>query len=81
MEAIVLPKVTSELPTHPVHFDAKWKHLELQVTSICCWGLKSSAAQCSTAGGSVLLAHHQHLRRVFGWVLVGTVHSKYTTTN
>lgn len=34
--AIVVPRVTCDLPIHPVHFDLKWNHLEDIHCVICC---------------------------------------------
>ena len=83
IEAMVLPKITSELPSHPVPFDSKWKHL---------LGLKLADPDFGTPGsidlllgaevfGRAMLQGRRHgpsgspsaFKTHFGWVLAGAI--------
>ena len=83
VEAIVLPKVTSDLPLHPVPFAGGWQHL---------WGLQLADPEFGNPGGidillgvdifsDVLLHGWQSgprgsptaIETRFGWVLAGAV--------
>ena len=86
VEAVVLPKITAELPVHHIPFDGRWKHLE---------GLRLADPEFNVPGSVDLLLGAdlfgiimRHGRRVgppgtpyafqtaFGWVLAGTVNTK-----
>lgn len=83
VEAIVLPKVTSDLPLHPVSLDGKWQHL---------WGLQLADPEFGSPGSvdillgadifSDVLLHGRRsgspgspvaIETSFGWVLAGAV--------
>ena len=83
VEAIVLPKVTTDLPTHPVSFQQEWKHVSR---------LDLTDPEFGTPGGvdfllgteifsSAVLHGRQYgppgtpsaFKTCFGWVLAGTV--------
>ena len=83
VEAIVLPKVTSDLPLHPVPFAGGWQHL---------WGLQLADPEVGNPGGidillgvdifSDVLLHGRRsgprgsptaIETHFGWVLAGAV--------
>ena len=68
LEAPVLPQITSEIPSHPVPFDPKWKHLkQLDLAdpefgkpgTTEYWELTYLAVWYFTANGLVLWAHLQ----------------------
>ena len=71
--AVVVPRVTCDLPMKPVAFEMSWMHisdlpladpgLASQVESMYCSELTYSSMYCVMAGGRVLLAHLQLLRR------------------
>lgn len=87
VEAVVLPKVTCDLPVHPVRLDGNWKHLE---------GLQLADPDFGTPGrvdvllgidifSSVLLQGRRHggpnfpiaLETCFGWVVTGNVQGNH----
>ena len=84
VEALILSKITSNLPLHPVSLDSKWKHLD---------GLQLADPEFGTPGNVDLLLGADTFSRVvlhgrrfgpsgspsafktrFGWVLAGAVH-------
>ena len=83
VEAMVLPKVTSDLPLHPVPLDGRWQHL---------WGLQLADPESGSPGNidvllgadvfSDVLLHGRRsgppgsptaIETCFGWVLAGAV--------
>ena len=83
VEAMVLPKVTSDLPLHLVPLDGRWQHL---------WGLQLANPESGSPGNidvllgadvfSDVLLHGRRsgppgsptvIETCFGWVLAGTV--------
>ena len=86
IEALILPKLTSDLPSHPVPFDSKWRHLLNLTLADPYFGTPGSV--------DVLLGADVFSRAVFngrrfrpsrspsafrthfGWVLAGTVRDK-----
>ena len=83
IEAMVLPKVTSDLPLHPVPLDGRWQYL---------WGLQLADPECGSPGNievllgadvfSDVLLHGRGsgppgsptaIETCFGWVLAGAV--------
>ena len=86
MEALVLPKITSVLPSHPIPFSRKWKHL---------MNISLADPDFDTPGNVYLLLGADIFSRVvlygrlfgptettsalktcFGWVLAGVVHGR-----
>ena len=86
VEALVLPKITSVLPSHPVSFNCKWKHL---------MDISLADEDFSTSGNINLLLGADVFRRAvihgrwfgpsgtpsvfktcFGWVLASVVHRR-----
>ena len=90
VEALILSKITSNLPLHPVSWDSKWKHLD---------GLQLADPEFGTPGNVDLLLGADTFSRVvlhgrrfgpsgspsafktrFGWVLAGAVHIRHHTS-
>ena len=88
VEALILSKITSTLPLHPVSLDTKWKHLD---------GLELADPEFGTPGnvdlllGADVLSHvvfHSQrfgplgsssaFKTQFGWVLAGAFHLGHT---
>ena len=87
VEAVVLPKVTCDLPVHPMHLDGNWKHLEglqladpdfgtpVRVDVLLGIDIFSSALlQGRRHGGSNLPIA---LETCFGWVVTGNVQGNH----
>ena len=72
--AVVLPQVTTDLPSHSVRFNHKWKHLlnihqaypDFGTPGVLICSLESmfSAIRCFTAGGLAVRVHHQLSKHV-----------------
>ena len=72
LTAIVVPRITCDLPFQPVHMDPQWSHLsglalatptsQAQEESTCYLGQTSMQTYYCTAGGVVLKAHPLHLK-------------------
>ena len=83
VEALIVTKITFDLPLHPVSLDTKWKHrdgLELADPEFgtpgkvdLLLGADIFSKVVFTAGGLTLQPHRQVSRRKFGLVLAGTV--------
>ena len=86
VEAVVLPKITTELPVHHIPLDHRWKHLE---------GLRLADPEFNIPGSidlllgadlfGIVMRHGQQVgprgtpsafRTAFGWVLAGAVNTE-----
>ena len=84
MAALVLPKITSVLPSHPVPFNCKWKHL--MDISLADLDFGTPGNVDLLLGADVFSCRVFHgwqfgpsektfpFRTCFGWVLVGIIH-------
>ena len=88
VEAMVLPKITSNLPSQSVPFNSKWRHLLDLTLADPEFGTPGSVDILLGADifGRAMLNGRRHgpsgspsaFKTHFGWVLAGTVHSEVT---
>ena len=88
IEALVLPRITSDLPSHPVPFNQKWKHLLSLTLADPDFGTPGSIDLLLGADifGRAMLNGRRHgpsgspsaFKTHFGWVLAGPVHDEKT---
>ena len=86
VEALVLPKITSVLPSHPIPYSRKWKHLTNISLADPDFGTPGSVDLLLGAdvfGRAVLHGRRfgpsgtpSAFKTCFGWVLAGVIHGR-----